>query len=811
MLRMSAASSLDQFKQTLSNRWQMPLLGVSLALLVVAVLRVMPPEPAPSFQQRLDQVAALQRGGFLTEAAETIRGLLEQDGLANEERGALFRAMAETLYLSERPRQRHEPNNVERIIVNHRQSLALGLPATPAVHEQVGAAYRWLDAPDKAIAQFRKAIEGGGERSSRLRREIIELLQEGRDPSLEHIEEDLAGILDDERADPNDLLWAVEQRVDSLSARDRLGEVGELLDQVEPRLARAGLGPEVQYLRAWLGHLTGEADQAERILLDLRNKLAGHEELAVKVGWLLGRVHLGDGRPQEALAVFQEVSRFQPSGEYFLASRLGIAECLAALYHIDEAADVYEEVAGVAARYASGRVVDRDAIRASLTSLYAVLRKEGRLEAALRFLRLAAALAPPGKEEVQARNLRDLAELYAAIGEARLAQAKAVGQRSNAPATTTAPATSGGRDDALSSAREAFQEAAEAYLRLSCMETMTPARSAEAAWLAARHFDKANLPSRLIAALEDFLVAYPESARLPEVLYALGEASQSEGRYRQAIDRYAQNQRRFPRTPAAMRSLVPMAQCFMALGPASYPQAEKALLTIVEQPTVSGRYDPVALEYREALFVLGDLYGRWGKPARAISRLEEFLERYPRDTRVTRTQFVLANGYRKSGLVLLAARGAAAGANVGDAERSGHARLGRAESLFSEVIRTLEGRPYNALQPIEQRYLKYSYLYRGDCAFDLGGYPRALALYQEAARRFRQDPVCLSAYVQILNCHQRLGRDAEARATVERVRWLLKSIPADRFEGTSGGQDAAGWGRFFDWLEESGLFKSVTG
>ncbi len=811
MLRTGAASSLNQFKQTLSNRWQMPLLGVSLALLAMAVLRVMPPEPAPSFQQRLDQIAALQRGGFLTEAAETIRGLLDEEGLANEERGALFRAMAETIYLSERPRQHHEPNNAERIIRNHNQSQALGLAATPGVHEQLGAAYQWLGAPDEAIAQFRKAIAGGGERSSRLRREIVELLRESRGGPEENIEEDLAGILDDEGADPKDLLWAVEQRVDLLIARDGLGEVEELLDRAEPRLARAGLGREVQYLRAQLSHLNGEADQAERILLDLRNKLVDHEELAAKVGWLLGRVHLGDGRPQEALAVFQEVTRCQPSGEYFLASRLGMAESLAALYHIDEAADVYEEVAGLAARYADGRVVDRDAIRASLTSLYAVLRKEGRLDAALRFLRLAAALAPPGKQEVQARNLRDLAELYAAIGEERLARATASHPTTESPATTTAPATSEKRDDALSSAHEAFQKAAEAYLQLSRLQVTTPARSSEAAWLAARYLDKANLPSRLIAVLEDFLVTYPDSARLPEVLYALGEASQSEGRYRQAIDRYAQNQRRFPRTPAAMRSLVPMAQCFMALGPASYPAAEKALLTIVEQPAVSGRYDPAALEYREALFVLGDLYDRWGKSAKAISRLEEFLERYPRDTRVTQTRFVLANGYRKSGLALLTARGQAAGAHGGDVARSGRARLGRAESLFSEVIRTLEGRPYNALQPIEQRYLKYSYMYRGDCAFDLGAYERALALYEEAARRFRRDPVCLSAYVQILNCYQRLGRDAEARATVERVKWLLKSIPADGFEGTSGDQDAAAWQRFFDWLEESGLFKGETG
>ncbi len=792
---MSVTDSLAQFRESMATRWQVPLLGVAVVFLILAFLKVQPPGPVPSFQQQLDQIAALQQGGFLVDASEMIQRLLDAEGVPKERRGVLLRALAETIYLAERGRSRHDPENVKRLIRNHREALALGMPPTAAVHEQMGHAFRWIERREQALNAYREALAAGSEREGRLRREIIELLRETGDASDEAVSTQLSAMLGDEQLDPNDLLWAVQQQVDLYAGDGKQDQIGPLLDRVSPRLARAGLDRDVEYLQARMHYVAGQADQAERILLSLRNRLEPHEDLSAKVTWMLGRVHLDDGRPQEAMACFEEVIQQHPQGEYALASRLGVAECLAALGHIDESASVFEEVAGLAARHKPGDVVDRDAVRASLTSHYAVLRNEGRLEAAVRFLRLAAALVTPDDEKTQANYLRRLADLYVSLGETRLERVGAASRPS------TVPATGGGDSDG---AREAFRLAAENYLRLSRVVMTDVDRSGNAAWLAAVQFDRANMPERMIAVLEDFLAGYPASTKLPDALYRLGQAFQSLGEYRKAIAAYAQNQERFPRTPAAMRSMVPMAQCYMALGVSSYPQVEKVLLAVVEQPTQKGRYDPQALEYREALFALGDLYDRWNKPGRAVSRLEEFLDRYPRDVRVPRAQFVLADAYRKSGLSASTQPG---GADQRQAEVSKVPdRLRRAEELFAEVIHTLGSRPEGTLTPTEELYLKYGYLYRADCAFDLGQYERARSLYEEACRRFRRDPVSLPAYVQILNCYQRLGNDAEARATVRRVKWLLKSIPEQRFAGALGGQDRAYWQSFFDWVETSGLF-----
>jgi tetratricopeptide (TPR) repeat protein len=184
--------------------------------------------------------------------------------------------------------------------------------------------------------------------------------------------------------------------------------------------------------------------------------------------------------------------------------------------------------------------------------------------------------------------------------------------------------------------------------------------------------------------------------------------------------------------------------------------------------------------------------------------MEEFLERYPHDPRVVQVQFILANAYRKSGLALLeAADGSGKGSTGG---MDGPARLTRAETLFGEVVRQLDARKAESLSPIEQLYLKYSHLYEADCAFDQTQYERAVGLYERVCRRFRRDPISLSAYVQILNCYQRTGRDGEARAVLQRIGWLLKTIPAERFEAMPGGQSLAQWQGFVDWVEKSGLF-----
>ncbi len=806
MLRMSVKASFLRLRQAMALRWQVPLLAVSFVLLGVAFLRLRPPEARPSFEHLLDQITALHRGGFHAEASSQIGALLKDPQLTSRQQGLLYRTQAEIIFSLEEKLQRHSSENARRILSHHRRATEAGVLPTVSVYEQMGQAAEWLESPQEAIGYYRKAIADGSGRAGRLQRKIIELMQQEQKTTSSEVTHAVASapttdvgheldrMLANPNLDPNDLLWAVQCKFDLLTQNDRLAEARDVVFQLAPRMKQAGIEYQGKYLEAYGAYLAAEYDQAERLLLALRSDLGAHDPLAVKAGWLLGRLHYRDGRPQEALACYQEVLQVQPEGEYSLACRLGMAESLAALQHMNEAATAYEEVAGMVAGRPEGGIIDRDAIRVSLTNLYAVLQKSGHFDEAMRFLKLAVALVPAQDQDQIAAYTRRLAELHWAIAESLRSRAG------------SAPEDPENRS-VLAAAHDAFVNAAEEFLRLSRLLVLDEKASSEAVWRAAVSFDRANEPIRLIAVLENFLVDHPQSIQLPDAYYRLGQALQAQGRYREAVARYGENLIRYPRTPAGMRSAVPMAQCYMALGSASYPDAEKALLSIVDQPADKGLYTPEALEYREALFVLGDLYDRWGKPAKAISRLEEFLERYPQDPRTSRAQFTLANAYRRSVLPPPGSQPTTArSVRAEQASRELAERLARAEELFAEVIRVLERRLPSDRTALEELCLKHSYLYRADCAFDLRQYERALALYEEVARRFRTDPVCLSAYVQILNCYQRLGKSDQARIALLQVRWLLKSIPPERFEDSPDEEDLAYWQGFIDWIEKSGLF-----
>ena len=77
-----------------------------------------------------------------------------------------------------------------------------------------------------------------------------------------------------------------------------------------------------------------------------------------------------------------------------------------------------------------------------------------------------------------------------------------------------------------------------------------------------------------------------------------------------------------------MRSLVEMGAAHLALGEPHFDEAERILLRIVDEPPGSDLLlTPSAPEFRDALFVLAELYETQGQPERVIARLEEVWSR----------------------------------------------------------------------------------------------------------------------------------------------------------------------------------------
>jgi len=291
---------------------------------------------------------------------------------------------------------------------------------------------------------------------------------------------------------------------------------------------------------------------------------------------------------------------------------------------------------------------------------------------------------------------------------------------------------------------------------------------------------------------------------VPRAILRAGQLFQAMGRIQDAIATYQMCFRRFPRTLEGARALVPLAECYLALGPGHEEDAEKTLRIVLEDSEV---FTPQAPEFADSLFLLGELLARRGEFERAIATMEEALVRFPDDPRVERTRFLLADAYRRSALALKReSRDATYAAEIQMMQAQARERFAEAGRLYRELIDAFDGRGLNSLEPLERVYHRHARLYEADCHFEMHEYRQALKLYQEAAALFQHSTSGLAAYVQIINCHVFLGQPREARAALARAEILVDSMPNEAFENDVSPETRQDWDRYFHWLTETGLF-----
>ncbi len=210
---------------------------------------------------------------------------------------------------------------------------------------------------------------------------------------------------------------------------------------------------------------------------------------------------------------------------------------------------------------------------------------------------------------------------------------------------------------------------------------------------------------------------------------------------------------------------------------------------------------------------------------RAIVRLEEARTRYPSDPRVSRARFQLAEAYRLSAARIAATLDDPKNQPQRDQLIADYRnRLRRARSLYDEVIARHAPTPGSvaaetARTTLDDTCVRLAYFYRADCVFDeqefagapgQEGYSEAIRLYNEAAWKYRLDPISLSAYVQMIHAYMRLGDMTHARATLERAQWILRGIPNDPSLWRMPGRTRAEWGDYLAWLGSTPSFRETT-
>jgi TolA-binding protein len=355
-------------------------------------------------------------------------------------------------------------------------------------------------------------------------------------------------------------------------------------------------------------------------------------------------------------------------------------------------------------------------------------------------------------------------------------------------------------------AREARIKAGDGYVAYAQKLTVADDNQyGDSLWHGIDLYDRAGNTQATIAALDLFVAQRPEDPLTPEALLRMGKSYQSVGQLDKAIATFQRNQFRYPKSLAASKSAVPLAQAYMAKGPESYGKAENVLASVLDNNPL---LDPTSEDFRQALFDLGQLYYRTGRFEEAVVRLEEFSKRYPQDDHIGELLFLIGDSYRKSaqalGVKLSSSPTTKPGFDPAEMENARRERLKKAKGLYDRVVDTY--RDVAPQRDTEKTYYRLSHFYRADCLYDLGEYEAAITLYDNAAFRFQDDPSALAAYVQIVNALCRLGKTEQAKAANERAKWLLRRIPPEAFTNGTFSMPKEYWEQWLKWANESGMW-----
>lgn len=832
---------------TLAGRWQIPLLVLAIGVLATSLARIASGYERVTPQQRLERIGRLRQAGALTRAHAYALYLLKDPDRPLPEQAELHRQLVGIIYQAEARFRRHAPQNVRSIITNFRQAAQLG--ATPDVNDWIALAeaYRWSDRKDDAIDAFRQVLRllSASTKNQKTRplmspasihRRLIELRAQPGQPLGPESLADIEAILSDGTASPAIYLWALEQKVPWLLAADHTDQALAQVDQARSRLAGTPQRLAMDYLKALCLRQAGHGEEAETLMRSFRNNWTAHDDLWGKSGWLLGKLQQDDDRPQAALSFYEDVLGAFQSGPIHDACRLGLAQSLVMLQRNQRALDIFRTLVDrVLARQSKaasprfgdpplplpeardglrnrpltsetnidspaiqrttprltgmiGQALEPDVLRTTLTTAGESRFKAGERRLGIEYLQLALSLLPYSQRTLRSRYVARIAENLVALAEQQAEHPHTAGRLAQSQ-----PA-SADRSSIPRTAQGLYQKAAEMYLLQSGIEPLDEASSARALEMSADNFDAAGQTDRVIEVLTKLVDQHPAYADRARALDRLGMAHQARQEYLAAIDAYARVLKQYPRSPDALAAMIPMAESLLKAGGPHVQQGVKMLIDIVDDRGPDPLFRPQADEYRRALFRLAEYYSSLdddkapGHLESAITRLEDAIALYPDDPQTVRLRFLLADAYRRSAAVIRRGKNP-------DAEAKAQAdhRTKLALKNYSTVKQSLAPLDASELSDLEATYLRMSYLYIGDCLFDLGALDQAIEAYREVAWRYENQPAAVSATLQVVHCYERLGRPKQARAALARLEWLLKKIPDAAFQTQSGMTSKAYW------------------
>ena len=321
--------------------------------------------------------------------------------------------------------------------------------------------------------------------------------------------------------------------------------------------------------------------------------------------------------------------------------------------------------------------------------------------------------------------------------------------------------------------------------------------------LASESYDQGAWRSATIEVCQTYLASFPVSdARAPEIRQRLATNHEAQLDYESAASIYQEVIDLHPSSPAATASFVPLARCLRTLERSS--EAKQHLLAVISGDRGLA---PAAIDFRDAMILLGEIEYEEGRWARGIEFLTQAAVRYPLDPRRGEVLFRIGDCYRQlaaeqSGLLRDMTPMSQEKKKSLQEQRKKYLRSSM--STFSQIMSTpVQGLALDKSLSDEDRLAR---LYFADCAFELGTYDQAITEYESVARRYPKHHSSVYALVQIVNAYTNLESANEAQAAHRRAMIRLGQIPESAFAEPDALMDRRAWER---WIESSPVTTTV--
>lgn len=796
-------------KRSWRELWQIPTLGVAALLLLTGLIGVILTRPEPDIDGMIHAAEARITKAEHAEALEILNGKIRQHVDApffTEDQLQSFHLLrARAVGKGQRELGISDLSNHESVLNEYKSAEQAG--AELAIDDHVLRLESILE-----LGQFDDAVtklgELGDEHSAeriRIRKEIIERALGARIPRNELAEAQLLELTQDTMLGVDDRCWAAARRAQMQLNQGFVDEAITGILREMPRVASAEPHARGElFTLLGRGYMeTGAVSEARKQLERATELIETDDDLFAETLLQLGMSLEQTGEMELALDQFDLITQDYAGSDAYLPALLSRGDVLSAITETDPALISKEEAIGAYVRFvdeaigkASEALLDK-AVKSLLRRAEEQFVKND-LVASSQYAQLAEDIH--GLSDTPTDVLLSQARINRAMADEMLAGA-IEGESHVIDLADADPVT-------RAQTQRYYVRAADYYRRHADRLAGTDDDSgyAQSLWAAADAFDRGSDIAEAIAGFTEFSQSITDDPRVPEAIYRLARAYQASGNYPFASERFEalltashSEDQTINVGPYAVMSYVPLAQVYLADLDDSNNERAEELLDIV----ISGELGDIdTTAYAMALASIGQVHYLKGDYPKAIESLTEAMARNPDPREMYRLKFLLADARRleSESISETLSNGSVAPSVARELLEKQSEHLQIAAGLFAEVRDGLETVDPRRRSALEQMYLRNSYFYVGDCAFDLGEYESAIRSYSIAKDRYADDAASLVAMVQIFNSYFELGDLERARTASERARRFYETLPPEAWEDRSLPMTQADWER---WLDSS--------